>query len=110
MKIDQIKAIVNNNLFPDSAKRSMIIKIIAADENAIPDILQILNEERADKKQMMLDMNLELSRTHIYVDEYTESAKMEKGTFNKGFILDNISKFYLKYEGKITHCFNRFKS
>jgi hypothetical protein len=108
MRIDDIKHIVNSNIFDNSIKRSMIIKVIAADEKAIPDILAILNSERKENKELITDMNLELSRTHIYVDEFTESSKMAKERFNKGFIIDNISKFYIKYQGRISHCFNRF--
>jgi predicted transcriptional regulator len=109
MNVKVIKEIVNNNLLPNDVKRSLIIGVIADDVNAIPDILDILNAERANKKELITDMNLELSKAHIYIDEYTESAKMEKSNFNKGFMLDNISKFYIKYQSKITHCFNRFK-
>lgn len=72
-------------------------------------MLSILQTERSANKEIISDMNLELSRAHIYIDEYTESTRMEKARFNKGFILDNVSKFYIKYEARITHCFNRFR-
>lgn len=109
MNVSIIKEIVNNKMMPDDVKQLLIIGVLADDENVIPDILDVLDKERKNRKELITDMNLELSRAHIYIDEYTESAKMEKARFNKGFILDNISKFYIKYTGKIIHCFNRFK-
>ena len=89
MKIDSIKTIVNNVLLPDDMKRSMIISILAKDENVIPDILSILKQERISSKELITDLNLELSRAHCYIDEFTEDSKASKLPFNKSFIIDS---------------------
>lgn len=109
MDIKKIKEIVSQNLLPDDVKRSLIISVIADDKDAIGDVLQILNHERNTNKELIGDLNLELSRAHIYIDQRPESVKEAKDCFNKGFILDEISKFYIKYKGRISHCFNRFQ-
>lgn len=108
MNINRIKEIVNAELLPDDIKRSGIIAVLADDKEAIHDVLYILDVERRKAKELILDMNLELSRAHIYIDERPEAPKESKQSFNKGFILDEISKFYIRYKGVISHCFNRF--
>jgi hypothetical protein len=107
MNIDVIRDIV---LSEDSLsmKEYKLIAHLAEDENCIPTLLRILNRERAMKKELIQDMNLELSRAHIYIDMRAESKAENKESFNKGFVLDEIAKFYLKYKKVVTHCFNRF--
>lgn len=108
MNVKEIKEIVNLNNVSDDIKESLIIKTLASDEKIIPLIMDILNTEREQNKDLLTDMNLELSRAHIYIDERPESKVEGKDPFNKGFILDKISEFYIKYKENITHCFNRF--
>jgi hypothetical protein len=69
----------------------------------------MIDRERTNKKELITDMNLELSRAHIYIDMRPETKVEGQDCFNKGFVLDEIAKFYLRYKGSITHCFNRFK-
>lgn len=107
MNIEEIKSIVNSS-GSDSIKRALLIQSLANSNDAIPLILEVLNTEREIKKGLILDMNLELSRAHIYIDERPEVKSEEKQRFNKSFINDEIAKFYLKYRGKISHCFSRF--
>jgi hypothetical protein len=64
MDIDSIKKIVNSNI-PDESKRQCIIGILANDKDVIPEILQILNEERKQKENLILDFNAELSRALV---------------------------------------------
>lgn len=108
MDLDGIKEIINGNL-PEEIKVSQIINLIAEDENVIPTIMLMLASERKTNKNLLMDMNLELSRAHIYIDMKPEGKREAKDNFNKAFILDEITKFYIKYKGKIVHCFNRFK-
>ena len=109
MDIKTIKSIVNSDS-PNNIKEMLIIRELSADKNVIPMIMEILQTERKSQKELVQDLNLELSRAHIYIDMRPESKKEVKEGFNKGFILDEIAKFYIKYKGKITHCFNRFNN
>lgn len=107
MDIDKIKEIVNS----DSSvllKESQLIEHLSSDKNCIPTLLRILERERSNNKELITDMNLELSRAHIYIDMRAESKSENKESFNKGFVLDEIAKFYFKYKQVVTHCFNRF--
>ena len=108
MNLDEIKEIINSDL-PDEIKESQLIESIANDENAVPNIMLMLAFERKTNKNLLMDMNLELSRAHIYIDMKPEGKQETKDSFNKAFIMDEIAKFYIKYKGKIVHCFNRFK-
>ncbi|HZI23612.1 MAG TPA: hypothetical protein VFD46_00960 [Chryseolinea sp.] len=108
MNIKKISEIVGQKLLPNEAKRDLIIMVIADDKEAIGDILKILATERRQSKELIIDMNLELSRAHCYIDERPETSKELKQQFNKSFIMDEIAKFYIKYKGRVTHCFNRF--
>ena len=107
MDIDIIKEIVNSE---DSVhqKEIRLLEHLASDKDCIPILMRILNSERTMKRELIKDMNLELSRAHIYIDMMQESKSDAKGSFNKGFVLNEIAKFYFKYKQVVTHCFNRF--
>ena len=107
MDIDIIKDIVNSDS-PNHLKENQLLFHLAKSESCIPTLLRILDRERSSNKELITDMNLELSRAHIYIDMMRESKEDSKGSFNKGFILDEIAKFYFKYKQVVTHCFNRF--
>ncbi len=100
----------------DAIKRKRVIAVLAEDKNAIPDLLDLLAQERQNNKDLITDMNSELSRAHIFIDELNPAllGKKEKLTnlgeqVTKPFIMDEIAKFYIKYKGMVTHCYNRFK-
>ena len=107
MDIDIIKDIVNAESSYE-IKKIQLIEHLATSKDCIPTLLRILDRERSNNKELITDMNLELSRAHIYIDMRAESAAERKQDFNKGFILDEIAKFYFKYSKVVTHCFNRF--
>ncbi len=113
MNIQALKEALNNNLTSDEQKEYIIIHILAKDKSAMPMILEVLKTEREINRELMIDMNLELSRAHIFIEEYTpEIVKLKNGKhpqrLTKYFILDEISAFYVKYKGMVQHCFNRF--
>ena len=105
MDIKSIKNIVNRDI-PDSVKESMIIDELTKDKDVLPTLMLILNQERRSQKELIQDMNLELSRAHIYIETQKEDKK-EEG-FNKSFVIKEISNFYKKYKGVVRHCFNRY--
>jgi len=96
MNLPELKSIINSGL-PDDIIKSEIINSLAKDENIIPDILQILEKERAFKKELQAEMNLLLSKAHVGLDD----KKFNKG----GFMQKEIIEFYRKYKGYVGHCF-----
>lgn len=112
MNLADIKEIINNPVLPDPTKETMIIMSLSQDPKIIPDILQILNQERIFTNGLITEMNLELSRAHIFIDDLEfENVKKEtkrSGSFTQTFVLDKIAEFYIKYKNNIRHCFNRF--
>ncbi len=98
MNIKLITEIVNDRTNSEDEKRSLIIGVLARDKNAMPDILELLAEERKNKNELIIDFNLELSRANIYIDERPESKDEIKNRFNKQFVTDEIRKFYIKYK------------
>ena len=107
LQVKEIKKIVNSNL-PEAVQAMQIINVIASYENAIPIILEILQSERQSKSELVQDMNLELSRAHIYIELLKESSEEREEGFNKSFVIEKITEFYSKYKGMVRHCFNRF--
>jgi len=107
MNIKKLKSIINSEL-PEYVIESQVINLLAKDKNVIPDILKILESERNLKNDLITDMNLELSRAHIYIELSTETKKQAKDSFNKSFVINEIKNFYTKYKSNIKHCFNRF--
>jgi hypothetical protein len=107
MNIDEIKYIVNASDIPDSSKRRFIIAIIAADKEAIPDILEFLKFERQSNHELIIDLNLEVSRADSFIDSLPK-IKVRKGNdFTREFVQGCISDLYKKYKGRIGHCFNK---
>lgn len=106
MDLKTIKDIVNGN-FDDHVTERFILNELSKDEDVIPKMLDILKMERETKKEVLTDINLELSRAHLYIE--MAEIKKESKQFTKSFVLDEIAAFYVKYKGHVTHCFNRFK-
>ncbi len=107
MNLKEIKEVINSSI-PDKQKKECIIGILAKDEKLIPTLMIFLSVERQNKAELIDDMNLELSRAHIYIDERPPIKNESKAAFNKNFVIDKISEFYIKYKSVVTHCFNRF--
>lgn len=114
MNILNIAKIINLPI-SEEQKRELILVEIARDKDAIPTVMKILANEREQNSELIRDMNLELSRAHIFIDDYMpEPVKLRKGEseekgFNRKFITDKIAEFYINYKDAVTHCFNRFK-
>lgn len=109
MNIKALKVIINSDL-PDNFKEAQVMNILANDEKVIPKIMDILEQERRSKKELIQDLNLELSRAHCYIEDVVETKKQAKNNFNKKFVIGEIKKFYIKYKSIVTHCFNGFKN
>jgi hypothetical protein len=96
MNLDYIKKVLDSGM-PAELKRRSILSIISKDENAIPEILEILNHERARKKELILEMNMQLSRADM-----TRKAP----TLNDDdFVTKEIKKFYEENKEQVRHCF-----
>lgn len=108
MKLDKLKQILDSEV-NDELKELLVLQFLSKQETIIPDLLKILEIERISKKELISDMNLELSRAHIYIDLNEEKVdKKNKNTFTKSFVIDKIAQFYFKYSETVNHCFNRF--
>jgi hypothetical protein len=81
---------------PKEMKRLAILMVISEDENAIPSLLQILANERQKKKELILEMNVQLSRAHMGLIEPKLDTK---------FMIEEINKFYKENKEQLKHCF-----
>lgn len=100
MDIKKLKEVINSNL-PDDYIEAKIINILSKDENVIPMMLSVLQNEREIKKEISMEMNVLLSKAHIGLDNKK---------FNKGnFMQNEIIEFYTKYKDHIGHCFKNLK-
>ena len=68
MDIKKIEQIVNTKL-SDEQKEYLILCTISDDKNAIPTILQILDREREQREELILDSNSELSRALLVLKD-----------------------------------------
>lgn len=102
MNIEKIKEIVNDNTQSNDYKKLLIVEVLAEDKSIIPMILSVLESERKQSFELISDMNLELSRCHLLV----ENPKTGKINNLKQFTLDKVKEFYLKYKDRIRHSFN----
>lgn len=96
MNIKAIKAIVNSNN-SDEYKESLIISVISMDKKVIPAILEILQQERIKKDELILDSNAELSRALIVLkDNNLKSNK--KIISDPKWVSGEIIKHYQKWK------------
>jgi len=100
MNLEKLKQILDSNQ-RDDFKEILLIEQLSHEPDIIPKIMQMLGAERARNKEIIFDMNHELSRAFNYVHEAVFDKK-KKG-FNKEFLLGEIKNFYRKYKGKISH-------
>ena len=104
MNLEQIRLVLDYPLMDDTTKENLIIQILSRDSKVIPTILSILENERKSSKELILDMNLELSRCHIAIDK--PEMIQQKNGFTRDFLRENVKNFYIKYKDVIGHCFN----
>lgn len=107
MNLKRIQDILSSP-YDNDAKEYYILKEIAKDENAIPMVLELLNQEREVKKELIQDMNVELSRAELLIDNPKIGVPKTKGQTFREFVLEEIKKFYEKYQGYVGHCFKDY--
>lgn len=105
MNIEKITKIVTACHISDESKRRLILAEIATDEKALPDILEILAQERANGKELIQDLNLELSRMSAYAAQPKRKIKGGEG-FTGDFVFGKMWEMYAKWGGRIGHLFN----
>lgn len=99
MDIKSIKQIVNSDL-PTDYQEKAILSILANDEKVIPCIMKILENEREQNKELILDTNSELSRALLVLnDENLKSNK--KVVAEPKWVVGEIKKHYLKWKDYI---------
>jgi len=106
MDIELFKKIIDSDL-PQDLKEKHIIIILSKDKNVIPEMLKILGAERDLSEELIVNMNLELSRAQVYISERPEPKDEAKLSFNKNFIVHAINQFYIKYSSYVNHCFKK---
>ena len=106
MDIKTIKQIVNSEL-PIDHQQKAILSVLANDKNVIPYIMKILENERKQSKELLLDTNMELSRALITLNANPSDAKGKKAMKEQTeFVVGEIKKHYLKWKDYIKCCFN----
>ena len=99
MDIKSIKQIVNSDL-PIDYQEKAILSIIADDKKVIPYIMEILENERKQSKELILDTNSELSRALLVLnDENLKSNK--KVVADPKWVVGEIKKHYHKWKNHI---------
>lgn len=96
MNIKKITEVVNLNI-SDEQKERYILSIIADDRKAIPTILNILQNEREKREELILDTNAELSRAFIVLkDDNLKYSK--KIVADPKWVVGEIIKHYQKWK------------
>lgn len=94
MNLKKLKEVLNGS-YPDDVQRHLIIEILAEDEMAIPDILNLLAFERKRRKRLVEEYNFQLSRAHIGLVK----ATYKKGELNSDHFIDKeIEAFFHKFK------------
>ena len=99
MDIKSIKQIVNSDL-PSDYQEEVILSILADDKKVIPYIMKILENERKQNKELILDTNAELSRALLVLDD-TNLKSSKKMVADPKWVVGEIKKHYLKWKDYI---------
>ena len=95
MNLKELKEIINSGLSEEVTK-SEIINCLARDKNVIPTIMRILERERVEKNELILDQNAELSRALIVLsDDNLNPSK--KVVCEPKWVVEEIKKHYRKW-------------
>jgi hypothetical protein len=106
MDIKSIKQIVNSDL-PIDYQEKAILSVLSNDKKVIPYIMEILENERKQNKELLLDTNMELSRALITLNANPTDAKGKKAMKEQSdFVVAEIKKHYIKWKDYIKCCFN----
>jgi len=101
MDIKSIRHIVNEESITEDVKKNLILSIIALDKDSIPMILEILENERRKKNELIIDSNAELSRALVTLEDPNIGKKRPKPIVELSFVVDEIKKHYLKWQDTI---------
>jgi hypothetical protein len=99
MDIKSIKKIVNSNLSSDYQEKAILL-ILSADEKVIPYIMEILENERKQCNELLLDTNLELSKALLVLNDENLKAN-KKVVAEPKWVVGEIKKHYLKWRDYI---------
>jgi hypothetical protein len=99
MNIEQIIQIVNSDA-KEEIKEHLIIRTLALDKKVIPNILKILDEERDNKTKLIADLNVEVSRYNIHINNNVLLKE------NRVFLNKRTKELYEKWKGFISPLFN----
>ena len=99
MDLKLLQYIVNSEMDTEQ-QEYLIIQTLAKDKKVIPIIMDILAEERKVNADLILNMNLELSRADVGLD--TPAVNEDD------FIQKEIKKFYAKYKDSVGHCYKDY--
>lgn len=100
MDLKLIKETLEQSYLSDEDKIKIILTIIARDQNAIPYLLNIIDIERITNRNIISDLNLEVSRYHIHMRD----PKLLKQ--NKKFLNEETKTLYEKWKDFIQPLFN----
>jgi hypothetical protein len=96
--------VANKEMNKDYFLEHILIPVLSTEDEAVPLFLEVLNRQITTKKNIMQEMNHELSRAEVFLADPKQLA-------NSGldFALDNIKKFYQKWTGifGVGHCYKK---
>lgn len=105
MDLVKIKEIVNNDELPNFIKEHRLLTVLSNNDDIIPIILKILEFQRKEQRELLIDTNLELSRAFVLIDN-TKVQSLNIIVPEPSFIVSEIRKHYKKWQHKIRCCFN----
>jgi hypothetical protein len=107
MNFEKFKEILNDTNTTHQQKEILFLKELSEQDNVINIVLILIEEKIIKQKNLITDINCELSFAHMVMTENIGSVKKKFLPIHTS-ILNRIKEFYIKNKGKITH--NLFSS
>lgn len=97
MKVKVIRQIVNLNI-DDTTTRTLILKEISKSDDAVEDLMTIIDQKNKRNKSLINELNLLVSKSHLTL-KYPDLDE-------KDFTIGQIEDFY-KDNNEVGHLFNQ---
>lgn len=100
MDIRKLSEVINNPFLEDNIKEKMIINVLSEDPNVLLTLLGLISSERKYNKEIISDLNLEVSRYQVHINDKSLLKK------NLSFLNEETKKLYDKWKDFISPLFN----
>lgn len=100
MQYKELTEVLGIHNVHESMFKQIMVSYLATQKDVIPTIMSILEEERKQNKELVSDMNVNLTRNTFFIQNPTlaTAGSVEK---QREFFLEETKAFYTQYKDRV---------